>query len=97
MVTVLSNTEPVARKQYRCEWCGEWILVGEKHKKFTQIFEGDFQSWRAHPECVYMMDHLMSENDYLAEDGFQPQQHRRGKTYEQRVAARLRGDPEWRY
>jgi len=97
MVTLLSETEPVARKQYRCEWCGDLIEVGEKHKKFAQIFEGDFNCWRAHPECVRMLDCLAREDDWIAEDGFQPYMHRRGKTYEQRVAARLRGDPEWRY
>ena len=24
-------TWPKARKEYRCEWCGEKILIGEKH------------------------------------------------------------------
>jgi hypothetical protein len=97
MCTLLSKTAPVARKTYRCEWCGESILPGEIHEKFVQIFEGDFQSWRAHVECVHMMDCISSEYPEMQEDGFQPHQHRRGKTYEQRVAARLKGDPEWRY
>ena len=97
MTTRLSETTPIARKRYRCEWCGEFILEGEKHKKLTQIFEGDFQSYRIHLECEHMMEYLCQENPEIFEDGFTPHQHRRGKKYEERVAARLMGEEEWRY
>lgn len=97
MSTLLSKTEPAARKQHRCEWCGEPIVPGEKHVKNVMIFEGDFQSWRAHKECIHMMNCLQDNDRYYFDDGFQPYEHRRGKKYEQMVAARLMGDEEWRY
>lgn len=96
MLLVLSVENPVARKTYVCIWCGEEILPGEKHRKSVQIFEGEFQCWRAHLECIRMMDCLDSEG-FNFEDGFLPHEHRRGKKHEERVAARLVDDPEWRY
>jgi hypothetical protein len=94
---VLSKTHPVARKEHTCEWCGEPIVEGEKHEKNVLIHDGELQSWRAHNECIHMMSCVEAEDEYFFEDEFMPHQHRRGKTYAQQVAARLRGDPEWRY
>jgi len=48
---LIENTTPVARKEYRCEWCGEPILKKEKHYKETGKFEGEFTSYRMHMEC----------------------------------------------
>lgn len=42
---------PVARKEYKCIYCGEKILKGEKHCKATGAWEGDLQDWRMHNEC----------------------------------------------
>ena len=46
-----SPTYPVARKKYRCAWCGQYILPGEKYFKYAGMWEGDFQDWRMHSEC----------------------------------------------
>jgi hypothetical protein len=46
-----SATVPKARKEYRCEYCGQKILKGEKHYKFNGVWEGDFKNWRMHLEC----------------------------------------------
>jgi hypothetical protein len=62
-----SPTYPVARKEYRCEWCGEKIPRGQRHLKFTGMWEGDFQNWRMHLEC----DDARSQEDYSG-DGFTP-------------------------
>jgi hypothetical protein len=97
MYRLLSKTEPTARKKHTCEWCGEVIEVGEKHEKNAGISDGDFQSWRAHKECIHMMGCIQQEDESFFDNEFMPFQHRRGKTYAQQVAARLRGDPEWRY
>lgn len=44
--TLLSQTEPTARKEHRCIWCGETILVGEKHQHERSIYDGSFQNHR---------------------------------------------------
>lgn len=97
MYRTLEISHPKARKRHRCQWCGEFILVGEEHQKTVGIFEGDFQSWRAHHECIHMMDCLRKTDDNLCEDGFMPYAHRRGRKYPQRVAARLQGEKDWWY
>ena len=62
----------VGRKEYRCEWCGEKILCGEKHAHFVGKWEGEFQNWRMHDEC-----HVASTCEDL-QDGFSPYEYKRG-------------------
>ena len=56
---------PVGRKDHRCEWCGETIAKGEKHAHFVGKWEGEFQNWRMHFDC------LNFNEDDIAE-GFTP-------------------------
>lgn len=63
------TTFPTARKQHRCEWCGEPIEAHARHVKFSGKWEGDFQSWRMHHECFDVAD---------ASEGFTPYEHSRG-------------------
>lgn len=54
------------RKRYRCEACYGPIPKGEQHWHFTGKFEGCWQNWRMHDECM---------SDYRADDardGFMP-------------------------
>jgi len=44
------ETRPIARKDYRCEWCGTSINKGTKHIKNVSKYE-DFCSYRMHIEC----------------------------------------------
>jgi hypothetical protein len=53
--TELKLTERKARKEYRCAWCNEKIVIGEKHTHRVYIFEGDFSSDRMHNECFIAM------------------------------------------
>lgn len=62
---------PVARKEHKCEWCGEAIIIGEKHFQFTGVWEGDWQNWRMHTEC----EEYSALND--REDGFYPYENER--------------------
>ncbi len=45
------TTEPVAKKQHRCEWCWWPIVVGEKYYRFVGKWGGDFQDWAMHTDC----------------------------------------------
>lgn len=67
-----NHTHPVARKEYRCEWCGEKILRGEKHFKYAGMWEGDFQNYRMHLECE---NACSFENSYG--EGFNPFENER--------------------
>jgi len=46
-----NGTSPVARKDYRCEWCGQKIPKGEKHFQYTGVWQDEWQYWRMHKEC----------------------------------------------
>lgn len=45
------TTHPTARKQYQCEYCFGPIPKGEKHSRWSGMFDGEFQSNRMHLEC----------------------------------------------
>jgi hypothetical protein len=60
-------TSPRARKQHRCEYCYGPIPKGEQHKKFVGMWDGDWQYWRMHNECLVTHN---AGNDY--DDGFLP-------------------------
>lgn len=74
--TELSITTPKARKEYRCVWCNEKILIKEKHVARTYIFERDFNSDRMHDECFAAMK--KTPHDELC-DGFMAGEFIRGK------------------
>jgi len=63
---------PVGRKAYRCEWCGQSILTGEKHVHYVGKWDGEFQNWRMHLEC-----YNESSKDRDALDGFTPFENER--------------------
>lgn len=53
---------PVARRDYRCIYCGQCIPKGEKHSKASGAWEGDFQDWRMHNECLKQHDEDSRDN-----------------------------------
>ena len=57
-------TYPAGRKEYRCEWCYGPIPQGEKHAHFVGIWQGEFQNWRMHEECL-------EASDDARDDGFE--------------------------
>ena len=66
------TTWPTARKAHRCIWCGETILVGEKHAHYTGKWEGEFQDWRMHSEC-----NADADTNGEIQEGFMPYEHER--------------------
>lgn len=73
--THLSTSHPIARKEYRCIWCSEPILKGEKHVIISGIGDGDFQSNRFHAEC-YKASQLYFQTTF--DDFFDPYEFKRG-------------------
>ena len=58
----ISESFPIARKQHRCIWCGETILVGLKHRREISKFD-EFQDHRWHMEC------FSDAQEYFVSDG----------------------------
>jgi hypothetical protein len=72
-MTFDSFVYPIAQKEYRCEWCGEKILKGDLHAKYVGKWQGDFQFYRMHDECVGALQDMDSNDD----DGFTPFENER--------------------
>ena len=60
---LLSATTPKARKEHRCIWCGQKILIGETYRHERSVYDGDMQNHKWHLEC----DKASAE--YFAENG----------------------------
>lgn len=45
------TSTPRGREDYRCEWCGEKILAGEKQVHTVGVWEGERQIYHMHAEC----------------------------------------------
>lgn len=74
---LISETEPKAKKEHECVWCGETIKVGERYTRITGTYYGDFDSQAWHPECSDASKKHFSEND---EEEFTPGDYVRGST-----------------
>jgi hypothetical protein len=71
---LISETTPRARKEYKCIWCGEQILRGEKHTHEVSTFDG-FQDHRWHMECYKASKRYFAQS---GEEEFMPYDYRRG-------------------
>ena len=72
----LNRTEnPVGRKDYRCEWCGQQIPKGERHAHYIGIWGGEWQDWRMHQECY---EDACMDSDL--DEGFMAYDHDRPKS-----------------
>ena len=73
MIEVLRNKTPVARKEHRCEFCGEVIHVGEKYNRQSNVYDGRIYDWVSHCVCsklAYELDMFDDCDEGLDGDGF---------------------------
>lgn len=49
--TLLSKTEPIARKDHKCIWCGQKIPKGEQYLAERSVYDGEMQNHHWHMEC----------------------------------------------
>lgn len=68
MITVLRNSQPVARQDYVCEFCGCKIKKGDKYNKQTNVFDGEIYDFKTHVECSEVSIKLDMYND-LSDEG----------------------------
>ena len=71
--SLLSENHPKARKEHQCIWCGQMILKGEKYRRETSIYDGNFQNHKWHLEC----DAAAKVEFRNGEDEFDPCQNER--------------------
>lgn len=57
-VTLLSRTQPTARKQHICYECGTTIRSGEKYQKDATVFEEEFHDYKICMTCLKIRDNL---------------------------------------
>jgi hypothetical protein len=50
-VDTISSEERKARKEHRCTWCGQMILIGEKYRHERVRVDGDMNTNDMHLEC----------------------------------------------
>ena len=70
---VLRDKTPIARKEHRCEFCGEVIHVGEKYNRQTNVCDDRIYDWVSHCDCTQLAYELNMFDDCdegLDDDGF---------------------------
>lgn len=72
---------PVARKPHRCLWCNESIAIGERHFKYVGEWEGEFQNWRMHSDCIDAHQRETCDGEICDTS------HPRGRTCDEKEAA----------
>jgi hypothetical protein len=71
--TTIAESTQKAKKEHKCSWCGQQILVGEMYLRSRVVFEGDPQTNKFHPECG---DAAAADNMEWGE-GFMPYEQER--------------------
>jgi hypothetical protein len=61
MPTLISHSNPRARKSHRCMMCGGRIQPGEQYSRDTLVYGGRIYSWVECPAC--QSDHICNEVD----------------------------------
>ena len=70
--TLLKETFPVARREHKCIWCGQKILVGEKHRHERSVYDG-IQDHRWHLECNEVAkDYFRTEEEFVPHENERP-------------------------
>lgn len=54
MIKVLEERKVRARKEHRCDYCGDRIRTGTPHLYQRSLLDDFFYSWRAHLECDWV-------------------------------------------
>jgi len=48
---LLSESKPKARKEHRCVWCYQKIIIGETYRREKSVYDGEIQNFAWHLEC----------------------------------------------
>lgn len=62
--TLLSKTNPKARKDHRCIWCGQTIPKDSQYVAERSVYDGDMQNHHWHGECWNDEQHNNDEPEW---------------------------------
>ena len=60
-----------ARKTHACEYCGGPIPQGENYYRFVGVWDGNFQNWAMHHECIEAFSDTF-EDEFVTGEGEMP-------------------------
>lgn len=63
METLAQPKETKARKEHRCDFCNDKIVIREKYIKSTHIYEGQVYDWKTHKHCSELATELNMYDD----------------------------------
>lgn len=73
MPTVIRQSKPIAIKSHRCNFCGEFILKGERYERSTLKWE-ELYEWKNHIDCSWIASELdmydCADDEGLTEEEF---------------------------
>lgn len=60
----IRKMNPVAKKEHKCDFCGDTIHIGERYNRQTNVSDGIIYDWVCHEECLNVTSMLdMDEYD----------------------------------
>lgn len=74
MYAQLDHKNRKARKQKKCDYCGETIKVGKVYDWSKYVYDGNIYEWRCHLECAAIASEIWDYADPdegMTEDLFQ--------------------------
>ena len=63
MTEVIEHKDRKARKQYRCDYCGEIIEKGDVYSCYKGKYDGELYTWRSHLGCQRVADAIWDYAD----------------------------------
>jgi len=78
-LNLIAHRKPAARREHRCQWCGEPIVKGEKHRLTVYCLDGKIVSDRLHDECHEAFQGEFEYYGSWTELGFDPYANDRGQ------------------
>ena len=78
MMETLERKDRKARKQHRCDYCGDTIEKGETYDWSKHIYDGELYEWKCHKRCAFLAAELWDYADPdegMSEDLFMDSLH----------------------
>lgn len=58
-----SCTTQVAKKQHKCNFCGQFINVGDQYERSRLVYDGNAYTWKNHIHCIEIARHFNMFDD----------------------------------